>query len=119
VTGFSSRAIYWPNPERGENKEHRHLTGVYEPQRYANPNNRMSWSSVVVGGRVILQRDGDSPDSEVLALDVKTGQTAWSTKRPGFSSAWSTPMIWAHDQQTELILNGTPAVGRTMTIQTD
>lgn len=75
------------------------------PNRYGT-----ATSPFVAGGRVILQRDGDSSDSEVLALDVKTGQTAWSTKRPGFSSAWSTPMIWTHDQQTELILNGTPAV---------
>ena len=75
------------------------------PNRYGT-----ATSPIVVGDRVILQRDGDSPDCEVLALDVKTGHTAWSAKRPGFSSAWSTPMLWAHDQQTELILNGTPAV---------
>ena len=39
-------------------------------------------SPIVFDGKVILQRDGNSTESELLALNAKTGGVAWRTPRP-------------------------------------
>ena len=35
-----------------------------------------------IDGKVILQRDGNSTESELLALDARTGNVVWRTARP-------------------------------------
>jgi outer membrane protein assembly factor BamB len=62
-----------------------------------------STSPIVTAGKVILQRDGNSPESEVLAVDGRTGAIAWRAARPLLRESYATPMIWAHGGVEELI----------------
>ncbi len=63
-------------------------------------------SPIVRGGTVILQRDGSSAASEVLALDGRTGRVAWTAPRPTLGESFSTPMLWARTGAEELIVVG-------------
>jgi outer membrane protein assembly factor BamB len=63
-------------------------------------------SPIVFGSRIILQRDGNSTNSEVLALDAKTGQTIWTAPRPLNQESYSTPIVWSHDGLDELVTVG-------------
>ena len=63
-------------------------------------------SPIVRGGTVILQRDGSSAASEVLALDGRTGRVAWTAPRPTLGESFSTPMLWARPGAEELIVVG-------------
>jgi outer membrane protein assembly factor BamB len=63
-------------------------------------------SPIVTGGLVILQRDGSSTNSQVLALDSKTGQTRWTAQRPLNGESFSTPMVWNHDGAAEVVTVG-------------
>lgn len=62
-----------------------------------------STSPIVRAGTVILQRDGNSPESEILAVDGRTGAVAWRASRPLLRESYATPMIWAHGGAEELI----------------
>ena len=62
-------------------------------------------SPVVCDGKVLLNRDADK-DSELLALDSRTGKIKWRVARPDFRMSWSTPAIWRHAGVTEVILAG-------------
>lgn len=62
-------------------------------------------SPIVSDGKVLLNRDADK-ESELLALDAKTGEFAWRTRRPDFRMSWSTPVIWRHDDVTEVVIAG-------------
>jgi outer membrane protein assembly factor BamB len=63
-------------------------------------------SPVLVGNRLIIQRDGNSTDSQVIALNVDTGAEEWSAARPLMRESWSTPMIWNQDGTGALIVLG-------------
>ena len=63
-------------------------------------------SPIVTGGLVILQRDGSSTKSQVLALDSRTGETRWTAERPLNRESFSTPMVWSHDGVVELVTVG-------------
>jgi outer membrane protein assembly factor BamB len=65
-----------------------------------------SSSPIVTGGLVILQRDGSSTNSQVLALDSKTGRTRWTAERPLNRESFSTPMVWNHHGIAELVTVG-------------
>jgi outer membrane protein assembly factor BamB len=60
-------------------------------------------SPIVVGRRVVLQRDGSSTDAELLALDAATGEVAWRTARPLLGESWSTPVSWRHNDGEEIV----------------
>lgn len=62
-------------------------------------------SPIIEDGLVLLLRDLKK-DSVILALDVKTGQPAWQTSRPGTGTGYATPVIWKHDGLKELIAPG-------------
>jgi outer membrane protein assembly factor BamB len=64
-------------------------------------------SPIVFGGKIILQRDGNSTESELLALNAKTGEVVWRTPRPLLRSSWSTPIIWSHNGREEIVTVGT------------
>lgn len=67
-------------------------------------------SLVVWQDRLLLQMDqGHEEDgrSELLALDVRTGQTAWSVKRP-VGGSWTTPWLGEVGGRWQLILAGDP-----------
>ena len=63
-------------------------------------------SPILVGERLIVQRDGGSTNSHLLALDPATGRTSWDAARPLARDSHSTPMIWRHDGREELIVQG-------------
>ena len=60
---------------------------------------------------LVLDDDANLPDSKlscskVIALDITTGEFVWQTPRPYNRGAWSTPMIWQHDNGTDLVVPG-------------
>jgi len=63
-------------------------------------------SPILAGGQLILQRDGDSTNSQLVALAPATGRTLWESPRPLAGSCYSTPMVWRHDGVEELIVQG-------------
>jgi outer membrane protein assembly factor BamB len=63
-------------------------------------------SPIVHRGVLWLQRDGESADSHLLALDPSTGETRWMIPRPLNRESYSTPMIWEHDGEELLITAG-------------
>jgi len=71
------------------------------PTKYGTATSPMTYD-----GKVILQLDGNNANSELLAVDGKTGAIVWKTARPLMNESWSTPMIWSHDGQDELITVG-------------
>lgn len=60
-------------------------------------------SPILRAGKVILQRDGNSPASEVLAVDGRTGAIAWRAPRPVLRESYATPMLWGQGGAEELI----------------
>jgi len=73
---------------------------------------RFGWgyaaSPVLHDGRLYLVNDNDE-NSEVFALDAKTGKELWRVDRDEKSN-WSTPFIWKNPTRTELVTSGTGAV---------
>lgn len=63
-------------------------------------------SPILAGGQLILQRDGDSTNSQLVALAPATGRTLWEAPRPLAGACYSTPMVWSHDGIEELIVQG-------------
>ena len=63
-------------------------------------------SPILAGGQLILQRDGDSTNSQLVAIAPATGRTLWESPRPLAGSCYSTPMVWRHDGLEELIIQG-------------
>lgn len=73
----------------------------------------MSTSPILHGESVILVLDDDQnlPDSKlsrskVMALDKASGKLLWETPRPYNRSGWSTPMIWTHQEGSDLVVLG-------------
>ncbi len=70
-----------------------------------------STSLLVYDGKLIVQFDrGMEPEdglSALMALDVKTGATVWSTPRP-VEASWATPIIINTGKREELVANGSP-----------
>ncbi len=64
-----------------------------------------SASPVLISDRLIQVVDQDQ-DSFLLALDPKTGHELWRVARPEFRRGFATPLAWAHDGLTELIVPG-------------
>ena len=62
-----------------------------------------STSPIVRNGRVFLQRDGNSPASEILAVDGRTGAVAWRAPRPLLRESYATPMFWDQGGVEELV----------------
>ncbi len=63
-------------------------------------------SPILAGGQLILQRDGDSTNAQLVALEPSTGRVLWETSRPLARASYSTPMVWRHDGLEELIVQG-------------
>ena len=60
---------------------------------------------------LVLDDDANLPGSRVsrsriLAVRKKDGETAWETPRPFQRSGWSTPIIWTHGKEKELVVLG-------------
>ena len=65
-------------------------------------------SLAVFDGHVFVQLDNDQ-QSFVAAYDTQTGNQQWRDDRTTKTS-WSTPLIWNHAQQTELVTCGAGVV---------
>lgn len=63
-------------------------------------------SPILASGGLILQRDGESTNAQVIALAPQTGRTLWATARPLVGTGYSTPMLWRHDGIEELMVQG-------------
>jgi len=71
------------------------------PTQYGAATSPIFWD-----GKVILQLDGNSGNSEILAVEGATGAIVWKTARPALRESWSTPVLWSHGGQEELITVG-------------
>ncbi|MFC1652413.1 PQQ-binding-like beta-propeller repeat protein [Planctomycetota bacterium] len=69
-------------------------------------------SPIVVKNLVIINCEPKSKnDGYVLALNKDTGETAWECKHlSSLEASWSTPVIWKHGNQEELIITGSKSV---------
>ena len=66
-----------------------------------------SASSPILCGDLLIQAlDTDDGHSRLLAVKCATGETAWETPRPLFSSGWSTPVVWAGAGKPQIVLLG-------------
>lgn len=63
-------------------------------------------SPILANGQLILQRDGDSTNAQLLAIAPADGKTLWESPRPLVGACYSTPMVWQHDGIEELIVQG-------------
>lgn len=64
-----------------------------------------SASPILAGGSVILICDQDD-GSYLLAVDKTTGKKAWRVDRPEFRRGFSSPFLWRHGGQEELVVPG-------------
>jgi outer membrane protein assembly factor BamB len=63
-------------------------------------------SPVILGNMVVQNCDAEGP-SKLVAIDIKTGESIWETKREDKpKGGWSTPILIEHDGKEELVLNG-------------
>jgi outer membrane protein assembly factor BamB len=74
-------------------------------------------SPIVQGQSLILVLDDDAnlensklSRSRVMALDSATGDMIWETPRPYNRGVWSSPMVWAHEAGSELVVLGNDRV---------
>ena len=61
-------------------------------------------SPIVHKDHVIVVYD-NLGQSWIASFDAKTGNENWRTDRDE-SHSWATPLIWQHDQRTEIVVNG-------------
>ena len=69
-------------------------------------------SLLIHGDTLIVQADQGAPDqgqSSLMALDLRTGRTAWETRRP-VGSSWATPVIARTETRLELVTCSLPLV---------
>ena len=62
-------------------------------------------SPILTGNLIILVCDQDQ-GSFLLALDKYTGRQVWRTERPEFRRSFSTPFVWRHEGDEELVVPG-------------
>ena len=62
-------------------------------------------SPIILGDLVILNRD-QVEGSVLLAFDLATGHERWRTLRPGSLTSFGTPILWAHDGISEIVVGG-------------
>jgi len=75
---------------------------------YGTSTSPISYGDLII---IVLDDDNNLPrsrlsSSKLLALKKATGEKAWETPRPFQRSGWSTPTIWSHDDQQELVVLG-------------
>ena len=66
-------------------------------------------SPVIYKNFLILQCDHD-PEGYLLALDRKTGKTAWKTSRGRGLRSYSTPFVVRSGDRNELVVNSNPGI---------
>ena len=66
----------------------------------------MASSPILYRDALIQLIDTDGGDSRLLAFNRKTGKPLWMQERTQFTAGWSTPLIWSHDGQDDLVALG-------------
>lgn len=64
-------------------------------------------SSPLLAGDLLVVNCDQDLDSFLMAVDRRTGQTVWETKRPEFRRGFSSPYLWRHDGIEEIVVTGT------------
>lgn len=68
-------------------------------------------ASPVIDGDLVYQNCDATGPSSIVALNKKTGEPAWTTKRPDAPrGGWSTPILIEAEGRRELVLNGEASV---------
>jgi outer membrane protein assembly factor BamB len=67
-------------------------------------------SPVLIKNRLIINGDQQDGKSFVIALDPKSGKTLWQTPRPDFVSSYTTPVLWSHDGEDDVVVVGSVRV---------
>jgi outer membrane protein assembly factor BamB len=62
-------------------------------------------SPLIAGNLVVVNRDQDV-GSSVLAVDLRSGKTAWETPRPDARGSFGTPVLWRNDGVDEVVTPG-------------
>jgi outer membrane protein assembly factor BamB len=62
-------------------------------------------SPLIAGNLVVVNRDQDE-GSSLLAVDLRTGKTAWETPRPDAHGSFGTPILWRNNGVEEVITPG-------------
>jgi outer membrane protein assembly factor BamB len=63
-------------------------------------------SPAIAGDTLLLNCDQDEGGSFLLAVDVRSGKTRWQTARDSISSSYTTPIIWTHGAQQDVVVCG-------------
>jgi len=64
-------------------------------------------ASPIILGDLVIQNCDREGASQLVALNVKTGESVWNTKREAKPrGGWSTPILIEHGGKKELVLNG-------------
>jgi outer membrane protein assembly factor BamB len=66
-------------------------------------------SPIFYGDTVVQNCDSESPESSLIAVDYRTGETVWNTPREVIRG-WSTPLLIKAEGREELVLNGHSAI---------
>lgn len=81
-------------------------------RQLGNLRTRNGWgegtSPAVYGDQLVVVCDQEE-NSFLEVLDVQTGETRWRAKRDE-PTTWATPLIVAHEDRTQLVVNGTRRV---------
>lgn len=64
-------------------------------------------TSPVVAGRLLLLNCDQDVGSYLLAVDARTGETAWKVERDGFRRGFGTPLPLPADQPEQVVVGGT------------
>lgn len=67
-------------------------------------------SPALIKNRLIINGDQQDGKSFIIAIEPKSGKTLWQTPRPEFVSSYTTPVLWAHDGQDDVVLVGSVRV---------
>ena len=75
---------------------------------YGTSTSPISYADLII---LVLDDDSNLPrsrlsKSKLMALKKATGEKVWETPRPFQRSGWSTPTIWRHGGQEELVVLG-------------
>ncbi len=62
-------------------------------------------SPVIFKNLVLVNRDQEK-NSTLLAVDLKTGKTAWESARPDVTQSFGTPIIWKENGVNEVVMSG-------------
>jgi len=62
-------------------------------------------SPLIAGNLVVVNRDQDQ-ESSLLAVDLRTGKTAWEAPRPDAHGSFGTPIMWRNQDIEEVVMPG-------------